>query len=161
MVDGVQIILNFYITGIVANRVIDAFIALSFGFFLLMNSQLDMKRFLAIGASFFAEAIPLVDTFPFWVLDGYYSMKIDVAHKKAEDEAEEADAIAIIESAKQAMTLKQIERQKVQAMQEDTGTQKFNQVAQNNTRKNDGRAVPMKKQYSETKNEMRIGQKVS
>lgn len=159
-IDGVQILLNFFVIGLVANRIIDIFVALFLAFFLLINGQLDMKRSLMLGASFFAEGIPLVDTLPFWVLDGYYSMKIDMANKKAEDEAEEAAAITIIESTKQAIVQKQIEQRQNQALQEDIEIQNFNQITKNNTQKNDGRSIPINKGYSETKNQTREFKKV-
>lgn len=76
-IDILQIILNFFAVGIIANRIIDIIIGLSFAIYLYFRGEFNDPKtrgrlITGLAVVFVGEQIPLIDSAPFWFLDGLF-----------------------------------------------------------------------------------------
>lgn len=83
VIDLVQIVLDIFVIGAVANRFIDFVVGISLPFYLkICGVKLDSKKIGGMVAAFFLEQIPGLDALPLWCLDGFTNMLWDKADKK-------------------------------------------------------------------------------
>jgi len=94
IIDGVQIALNLLFgVGIAVNRYIDIVVGGSLLLYLALrgefgNAQTRQRLVIALIATFFLEQVPLLDTAPFWFLDGLFCWRQAVATNKLADQQE-------------------------------------------------------------------------
>lgn len=81
LTDLVQAGLDLFAIGIVVNRLIDIFVALSLFFILWIKGIRGMRIYGSIVAAFGLELIPLVDVLPLWTLDGIFAFSQDKISK--------------------------------------------------------------------------------
>jgi hypothetical protein len=92
LIDVIQIILNFLAVGVAVNRIINIIVALSLAFYLIIRGETKdpgtRNRIITIIiASFAAETVPILDSAPFWTIDGIYFWQLaKKRNKKAEEE---------------------------------------------------------------------------
>lgn len=83
VIDIVQFILDLYIIGILANRIIDFGVGMALPFYLKIRGvKLDSKKIGGMILAFLLEQIPGLDALPLWSLDGVMNMMLDKADKK-------------------------------------------------------------------------------
>ncbi len=83
VVDCIQIVLNMFAIGIVANRFIDIVMGMTLSFYFYMRGvKMDAKKVTALVGSFILEEIPLVDSLPLWGGDVLATMAWDKLDKK-------------------------------------------------------------------------------
>jgi hypothetical protein len=76
VIDTIQLILDLFGIGVLANRIIDVAVAciLLFWFYMIDPALLtNMKIVGSVGAALIGEEIPVVDAFPFWAGDAAYT----------------------------------------------------------------------------------------
>lgn len=78
MVDLVQLVLDFFVIGVILNRFIDIFVGMAWALYLQLRGEslADIKRLIGLLTTFVAEEVPGLDALPFWGLDGLYTMSI-------------------------------------------------------------------------------------
>ncbi len=71
IVDGIQIILDFFGIGIIVNRFIDVAVGIALPLYLQTQgvSMANPKRLLGMLGAFVGEMIPVVDSLPLWTAD--------------------------------------------------------------------------------------------
>ncbi|MHB0978314.1 MAG: hypothetical protein ACYC1K_02865 [Minisyncoccota bacterium] len=85
VVDVVQLFLNAFAIGILANRFIDIVVGMALPFyFWIRGVKMNAKKILSLIASFVGEEIPVLDTLPLWTLDVILIMSWDKAEGKIE-----------------------------------------------------------------------------
>lgn len=78
LVDLVQIVLDAFVVGVVANRYIDMVAVGIMALYLIIRRyKFDRNDWLVLGGSFLAEEIPGVDIAPAWTFDIWRFMKKD------------------------------------------------------------------------------------
>ncbi len=76
-IDLVQAGLDLFAIGLVVNRLIDIFVALSLLFLFWVKGIRGVRIFGSVAAAFGLELIPLVDVLPLWTLDGLFAFSQD------------------------------------------------------------------------------------
>lgn len=115
LVDIIQLILDLFVVGVVLNYAIEIIVGLSLPFYLHMRGEnmADPKRLTAFLAVFGLEFfIPFVDGLPFWTMDGVYNYLLA---KRRDKEADAAHDIEVKEKMQKDI---QIQRQKVERINE-------------------------------------------
>lgn len=85
VVDVVQIVLDMFVIGAIANRFIDIVVGMALaGYFWIRGVKLNAKKILSLIASFVGEEIPVIDALPLWTLDVILIMAWDKAEGKIE-----------------------------------------------------------------------------
>ncbi len=85
IVDAVQLFLNVFAIGVLANRFIDIVVGMALAFyFWIRGIKMNAKKVLSLIASFVGEEIPVLDTLPLWTLDVILIMAWDKAEGKIE-----------------------------------------------------------------------------
>jgi hypothetical protein len=69
IVDIIQVVLNFFVVGAAANRIIDIVMGIILVAYGLIRKLLNVQKGLVLVAFFAGEMIPFVDSLPFWTLD--------------------------------------------------------------------------------------------
>ena len=83
VVDIVQFVLDMFIIGLVANRLIDIVVGMALPLYLkLRGVKLDFKKVGGMLGAFILEQTPGLDALPLWSLDGVMNMVWDKADKK-------------------------------------------------------------------------------
>ncbi len=84
VIDLVQIGLDFFVVGLIANRIIDAVVLVLFNAYLWFRgvSLTDWKKILAQAVAFIGESVPVVDILPLWSLDVVVMWIMVVGEKK-------------------------------------------------------------------------------
>ncbi len=83
VVDAVQVFLNMFAIGIIANRGIDIVVGMVLPlYFYLRGVKLDSKKVFSWIGSFLLEEIPIVDSLPLWSGDMLLTMALDKTDKK-------------------------------------------------------------------------------
>ena len=73
-VDTIQVFLDGFAIGLIANRLIDIVMGMFLVFYFLMRGvKLGKNRIIALCSSFLIEEIPIVDAFPAWSADVIYT----------------------------------------------------------------------------------------
>ncbi len=84
-IDLVQLWLNGFVVGLIANRFIDILVGLALWlYFLLKGIKMTVKQILTMVSTFLLEEVPVVDSLPFWTLDVIAVMAFDAAEEKLE-----------------------------------------------------------------------------
>ena len=84
-VDVVQIVLDMFAIGVIANRFIDIVVGMVLpAYFWLRGVKLNAKKILSLIASFVGEELPIIDALPLWTLDVILIMAWDKAEGKIE-----------------------------------------------------------------------------
>ena len=83
IVDIAQFVLDMFVVGLIANRLIDFGVGMTLPFYLKIRGvKLDSKKIGGMIGSFLLEQIPGLDALPLWSLDGIMNMILDKADKK-------------------------------------------------------------------------------
>jgi hypothetical protein len=81
--DLAQIILDFWVIGVVVNRFIDLFFGMTLSFVLWIKGvKMDSKKIVALACAFVGEMIPVVDSLPLWTADVFLIMSYEKVGKK-------------------------------------------------------------------------------
>jgi len=114
MVDGVQILLEWMIIGLVINPYIDIFLTMAIPFYLHMRGEnmADPKRIVGLAASFFGELIPVVDEFPLWSAYGVYLFFLSRSNKILKEIPGASNVISITSGKKPEINSAQNNEQK-------------------------------------------------
>lgn len=98
VIDIVQIVLNIFAIGIIANKIITVIAAGAFIFFLLVkdipvvsNTKIFTRLFIALGAE--SVPLPLLDTFFFWTLAVWSIVRTVKSEDIERSQAKEAEYI--------------------------------------------------------------------
>jgi hypothetical protein len=83
VIDATQVVLDWLIIGLVANRYIDIVVGMGLSFALwILGVKMNKKKIISIVTAFFLEMAPLLDALPLWTLDVILIMAFEKAEGK-------------------------------------------------------------------------------
>jgi hypothetical protein len=96
VIDGIQLLLDFFVIGVIANRGISVLVGMALPFYLHIRGEKmsDPKRLFGFLAAFGLESfLPFVDGLPFWFLDGIYNFILAKRRNKAADKQDAGQVV--------------------------------------------------------------------